>query len=233
MILVIESSADYPSVCLTDLQGNLLWSETVFVKQSHSEQLPLLVEKAILKMRVESGDLRGEGRGLSAVAVNEGPGSYTGLRIGVSLAKGICYAMGCKLLAINGLVAMAEWSIEKGFATSGWVCSMLDARRDEVYISILDSNGKIVKNVAALVLEENCLNGLVELDQVVFIGNSGEKAKRLLSAPKAKIIDGPEATMFAKAASRSFLLGEFKDVAYFEPQYLKEFVAGISQKFSV
>ncbi len=226
MILVIESSADYPSVCLTDEQGNLLWSETVFVKQSHSEQLPLLVEKAFLKLRGEGGELR-------AVAVNEGPGSYTGLRIGVSLAKGICYSMGCKLLSINGLVAMSEWAIDQRYLGEGSVCAMLDARRDEVYIAILDYQGEVIKEVEALVLTEGCLDGLIDLNATVFIGNSGEKAQRLLSAPEAKIIDGPEAHMFAKKAAQKFRNGEFEDVAYFEPHYLKEFIAGISQKFSV
>lgn len=226
MILVIESSVDYPSVCLTDEQGNLLWSETVFVKQSHSEQLPLLVEKAFLKLRGESGEL-------SAVAVNEGPGSYTGLRIGVSLAKGICYTLGCKLLSINGLFVMSEWAIDQGFLGEGSVCAMLDARRDEVYIAILDSQGVVIKEVEALVLSEGCLDGLIDLNATVFIGNSGEKAQRLLSAPGAKIIAGPEAHMFAKSAARKFRNGEFEDVAYFEPHYLKEFIAGISQKFSV
>ncbi len=100
---MIESSADYPSVCLTDEQGNLLWSETVFVKQSHSEQLPVLVEKAFTELQKLDVPLM-------AVAVNQGPGSYTGLRIGVSLAKGLCYALGCKLLSINGLLAMAYWA---------------------------------------------------------------------------------------------------------------------------
>lgn len=223
---MIESSADYPSVCLTDEQGNLLWSETVFVKQSHSEQLPLLVEKAFLKLRGESGEL-------SAVAVNEGPGSYTGLRIGVSLAKGICYTLGCKLLSINGLFVMSEWAIDQGFLGEGSVCAMLDARRDEVYIAILDSQGVVIKEVEALVLSEGCLDGLIDLNATVFIGNSGEKAQRLLSAPGAKIIAGPEAHMFAKSAARKFRNGEFEDVAYFEPHYLKEFIAGISQKFSV
>ncbi|MEY3965341.1 MAG: hypothetical protein RL263_510 [Bacteroidota bacterium] len=226
MILVIESSADYPSVCLTDEQGNLLWSETVFVKQSHSEQLPLLVEKAFLKLRGERGEL-------SAVAVNEGPGSYTGLRIGVSLAKGICYTLGCKLLSINGLFAMSEWAIDQGYLGEGSVCAMLDARRDEVYIAISDSQGVVIKEVEALVLSEGCLDGLIDLNATVFIGNSGEKAQRLLSAPGAKIIAGPEAHMFAKSAARKFRNGEFEDVAYFEPHYLKEFIAGISQKFSV
>jgi tRNA threonylcarbamoyladenosine biosynthesis protein TsaB len=226
MILVIESSADYPSVCLTDEQGNLLWSETVFVKQSHSEQLPLLVEKAFLKLRGERGEL-------SAVAVNEGPGSYTGLRIGVSLAKGICYTLGCKLLSINGLFAMSEWAIDQGYLGEGSVCAMLDARRDEVYIAISDSQGVVIKEVEALVLSEGCLDGLIDLNATVFIGNSGEKAQRLLSAPGAKIIAGPEAHMFAQSAARKFRNGEFEDVAYFEPHYLKEFIAGISQKFSV
>ncbi len=230
---MIESSADYPSVCLTDEQGNLLWSETVFVKQSHSEQLPLLVEKAFLKLRGESGELRGESGELRAVAVNEGPGSYTGLRIGVSLAKGICYTLGCKLLSINGLVAMSEWAIDQGYLGEGSVCAMLDARRDEVYIAILDSKGIVIKEVEALVLSEGCLDGLIDLNATVFIGNSGEKAQRLLSAPGAKIIAGPEAHMFAKSAARKFRNGEFEDVAYFEPHYLKEFIAGISQKFSV
>lgn len=230
---MIESSADYPSVCLTDEQGNLLWQETVFIKQSHSEQLPLLVEKAILKLRGESGELRGESRALSAVAVNEGPGSYTGLRIGVSLAKGLCYAFGCKLLSVNGLIAMSEWAIQEGFVGDGSVCAMLDARRDEVYIAILDSKGRVIKEVEALVLSEGCLDGLIDLNSVVFIGNSGEKAQRLLLSPAAKIIVGPEAHMFASNAAKKFRNGEFEDVAYFEPKYLKEFIAGVSQKFSV
>jgi tRNA threonylcarbamoyladenosine biosynthesis protein TsaB len=184
------------------------------------------VEKAFLKLRGESGELRG-------VAVNEGPGSDTGLRIGVSLAKGICYTLGCKLLSINGLVAMSEWAIQEGFVGSGSVCAMLDARRDEVYIAILDSQAVVIKEVEALVLSEGCLDGLIDLNATVFIGNSGEKAQRLLSAPGAKIIAGPEAHMFSKLAARKFRNGEFEDVAYFEPHYLKEFIAGISQKFSV
>lgn len=226
MILVIESSADYPSVCLTDEHGNLLWSETVFVKQSHSEQLPLLVEKAFSMLKDQGLELRG-------VAVNQGPGSYTGLRIGVSLAKGLCYASGCKLLSINGLLAMAQWAQDQKFLLGGSVCSMLDARRDEVYICIIDELGEVKKNVEALILTEGCLSGLVDLDAAIFIGNSGEKAQRLLSAPHAKIISGPESHMFATAAAQKFMKGEFENVAYFEPHYLKEFVAGISQKFSV
>ncbi len=226
MILVIESSADYPSVCLTDEQGNLLWSETVFVKQSHSEQLPVLVEKAFTELQKLDVPLM-------AVAVNQGPGSYTGLRIGVSLAKGLCYALGCKLLSINGLLAMAYWAQDQVHHVGGSICSMLDARRDEVYICVIDELGEVKKNVEAMILTKGCLSGLVDLETTVFIGNSGDKAQRLLSAPNAKTISGPEAHMFAKAAAQKLIRGEFEDVAYFEPYYLKEFVAGISQKFSV
>lgn len=226
MILVIESSADYPSVSLTDERGSLLWSETVFTKQSHSEQLPLLVEKAVTEIRLNGGSLK-------AVAVNQGPGSYTGLRIGVSLAKGLCFALGCKLISINGLTAMATWAIDQGHTTDGSVCAMLDARRDEVYISVVQSDGKILKEVEALILSKGCLDNLVDLNRTIFIGNSGEKAKRLLEAPNVQVIDGPESRMFIKAAAKKFVQSEFEDVAYFEPRYLKEFIAGISQKFSV
>jgi len=137
------------------------------------------------------------------------------------------------LLSINGLVSMAEWAIDQGLVQGGSVCAMLDARRDEVYIAALDSQKVVKKEVEALILSAGCLEGLVDLKTAVFIGNSGEKAQRLLGTVEAKIIEGPEAFMFAKAASKKFLNEEFENVAYFDPKYLKEFIAGISQKFSV
>ena len=132
MILIIESSADFPSVAICDLQGIVQFEKKADVFQSHSEQLPVLVKIALDWITDQSFDLL-------AIGVNQGPGSYTGLRIGVSLAKGLCYAKNIPLLAIDAFEAMGQYLFSQ-HSELKIVYAMIDARRDEVFMKRLNTS---------------------------------------------------------------------------------------------
>ena len=222
MILIIESSANFPSVAICDAAGEMQFYEVEHVPQSHSEKLPVLVKNA-LNWLVENAKV------LQAVAVNAGPGSYTGLRIGVSLAKGICYAKQVPLIAINGLHAMAQ-TVLKLNPEIQLVYSMLDARRDEVFLQKINRLG-ILSEIEAVILTENMF--VENWDKVAFVGNSNDKALRILNVINSINIEGPFANQFLDSAREQFANQKFENVAYFEPFYLKDFVPGISKKFAV
>jgi len=221
VILIIESSADFPSVAICDLQGIVQFEKHADVFQSHSEQLPVLVKNALDFIDEHSLNLR-------AVGVNQGPGSYTGLRIGVSLAKGLCYAKNLPLLAIDAFEAMGQYLFSRNSELK-IVYAMIDARRDEVFMKrlTLDSNTNV---------EAKILDNLISEDnwqEVGFVGNSNEKAVRIIEKePKVKLF-GPFANQLGTEASKLFQNSQFQNVAYFEPFYLKDFVPGISKKIAV
>jgi tRNA threonylcarbamoyladenosine biosynthesis protein TsaB len=151
VILIIESSADFPSVAICDLQGIVQFEKQADVFQSHSEQLPVLVKNALDFIDEQSLDLL-------AIGVNQGPGSYTGLRIGVSLAKGLCYAKNLPLLAIDAFEAMGQYLFSYNRELK-IVYAMIDARRDEVFLKRLEL-GKIAK------VEAKILDNLIEEDKL-------------------------------------------------------------------
>ncbi len=221
MILIIESSADFPSVAICDLQGIVQFEKHADVFQSHSEQLPVLVKNALDFIDEHSLNLR-------AVGVNQGPGSYTGLRIGVSLAKGLCYAKNLPLLAIDAFEAMGQYLFSRNSELK-IVYAMIDARRDEVFMKrlTLDSNTNVeAKILDNLITEENW-------QEVGFVGNSNEKAVRIIEKEPKEMLFGPFANQLCIEASKLFQNKQFQNVAYFEPFYLKDFVPGISKKFAV
>jgi len=222
VILIIESSADFPSVAICDLQGNVQYEKQADVFQSHSEQLPVLVKNALDFIKEQSLELL-------AIGVNQGPGSYTGLRIGVSLAKGMCYAKSIPLLAIDAFEAMGQYLFDQ-HSELKIVYAMIDARRDEVFIKRLELFGSIAKVEAKildnLIIEENW-------QEVGFIGNSNEKAVRIISKEPNVMLFGPFANQLCIEASILFQNKQFQNVAYFEPFYLKDFVPGIGKKFAV
>lgn len=222
MILIIESSANFPSVaiCSSDAQVHFYAKENV--PQSHSEKLPVLVQNALNWLKDNQFDLQ-------AVAVNAGPGSYTGLRIGVSLAKGICYAKNVPLIAVDGLEAMANFALDNN-SEIDLVYSMLDARRDEVFMKKVSRNG-VKSEISAQILSENIF--IENWEKVAFAGNSNEKAQKLLNIGQLAFVEGPFANQMCSVASSQFQNHQFEDVAYFEPFYLKDFVPGISKKFAV
>jgi len=222
MLLVLESSANYPSICLINKSGEFVHSVCIQEEKAHAEKLPLLIEGAIAYMNRN-------GLTLEAVALNQGPGSYTGLRIGTSLVKGLCYGLNLPLIAVNGLEAMARFALDQ-YPDKNRVFSMLDARRDEVYVQILSRLGEI-SAVSAQVIALDTWD--VDLKNDVFIGNANQKAMRLLEREGLISIDGPTANQLAPLAIDLWKSKTYESVAYFEPFYLKEFQAGISKKFAL
>jgi len=224
MIVLIESSAEFPSVAVCDGGGVVLWNEVGEDRQSHAEKLPMMVQRAVAFIGSSGGAVQ-------AVGFQEGPGSYTGLRIGVSLAKGLCYGFNVPLIAVSGFACLGAEALERyPQCSEAWV--MLDARRDEVYALKCTRHGGAEGLVRAEILPSS---GVADFgSHTVFVGNFNEKVKRLLGAEEAVYWDeSPRAAQMATVAAGYLALGKFVDVAYYEPFYLKDFVAGVSKKFSL
>ena len=170
-----------------------------------------------------------------AVSVSEGPGSYTGLRVGVSSAKGICYGAGIPLLGVSTLDVLAQMGMENITCSNAVIVPMLDARRMEVYCAQYNAKGERISDVKAEILDENSFGELFqEYDQVIFVGDGAGKFRRCLNESKlekATIVEcRPDARYMLTPTLDMWNKKEFKDIAYFEPFYLKDFVAGVSKK---
>ena len=166
---------------------------------------------------------------IDAVAVSSGPGSYTGLRIGTSTAKGLCYGRGLKLIAVPTLELLCVPLLlhHDELPDDALFCPMLDARRMEVYAAIYDRSLRPVKKVSADVIDENSYLEFLDKRKVVFFGNGAEKCKSVICHPNAIFVDGidPLAKYMFPLAEKALAENRMADVAYFEPFYLKEFVA--------
>jgi tRNA threonylcarbamoyladenosine biosynthesis protein TsaB len=218
-ILLIESSTNTCSVALSR-DGKIIAIREINEPNRHAELLTVFCDQVVKEGNITFKDL-------NAVAVSKGPGSYTGLRIGVSAAKGICYAMGIPLIAIGTLEAMAFGMMSEAKADD-LLIPMIDARRMEVYTAVFDHMGKMLKNVAPLVLDENSFSEYNSAS-LLFSGDGMPKAKELLSRlPNAHFTDSGNcsAKNLLIPAEKKFLAKEFEDVAYFEPFYLKTFHPG-------
>ena len=234
MILLIESSAEYPSVALVTESGILAHLEIGEVIQSHAELLPMMVQRAVELSNSEFGIFT---EGITAVGFHEGPGSYTGLRIGVSLAKGLCYALGVPLISVSGFEALAAEVLRSNKSIeSVWV--MMDARRDEVYtikldrVSGSDSAYQVSLQICAMILPDTRVGEPNE--KICFVGNANEKVARLVDNLGSIFIDlSPRADHLSDLAVSKFQSNNFEDLAYYEPYYLKDFVAGIGKKFGI
>ena len=257
MILLIESSAEYPSVALVTESGILVHLEIGEVVQSHAELLPMMVQRAVEIARNPGAGIeeviksqggmdadktadKGFGiftKGITAVGFHEGPGSYTGLRIGVSLAKGLCYALGVPLISVSGFEALgAEVLRSNKSIESVWV--MMDARRDEVYtikldrVSGSDSAYRVSLPICAMILPDTRVGEPDE--KICFVGNANEQVARLVDNLGSIFIDlSPRADHLSDLAVSKFQSNNFEDLAYYEPYYLKDFVAGIGKKFGI
>ena len=234
MILLIESSAEYPSVALVTEAGILAHLEIGEVVQSHAELLPMMVQRAV---ELSNSEFEIFTKGITAVGFHEGPGSYTGLRIGVSLAKGLCYALGVPLISVSGFEALgAEVLRSNKSIESVWV--MMDARRDEVYtikldrVSVSDSAYRVSLPICAMILPDTRVGEPDE--KICFVGNANEKVARLVDNLGSIFIDlSPRADHLSDLAVSKFQSNNFEDLAYYEPYYLKDFVAGIGKKFGI
>ncbi|MDR0430884.1 MAG: tRNA (adenosine(37)-N6)-threonylcarbamoyltransferase complex dimerization subunit type 1 TsaB [Tannerellaceae bacterium] len=223
-ILLIETAT---SVCSTTLSidGKITDEKVSFEGPSHAALLGVYVEEALTKAKKE-------GVTPDAIAVSSGPGSYTGLRIGVSLAKGLCFGYGIPLIAVPTLDIMASRVIRNNSFPDGTLyCAMLDARRMEVYAAIYDERLKVVRGTSADIVTTDTYASYLDKQPVVFFGNGASKCKEVITSGNAVFIDDvvPLATDMIPFASKAFHDKKFEDVAYFEPFYLKEFVATIAK----
>jgi tRNA threonylcarbamoyladenosine biosynthesis protein TsaB len=215
-ILNIETTTTNCSVSLSFEGETLVLKEDYNNNYSHAERLHVYIEDVLREAKVSRGQL-------NAIAVSKGPGSYTGLRIGVSAAKGLCYALNIPLISISTLKALAH-QVKNA---KGWIIPLLDARRMEVYSAVLDNNYSLIRDIQAQVIEENSFNEYLEMGEVYFIGNGVVKTSSLLSHPNAKFLEGklPSANEMSYLAYEKYKKRDIEDVAYFEPFYLKDFIA--------
>ncbi|GAA4065951.1 tRNA (adenosine(37)-N6)-threonylcarbamoyltransferase complex dimerization subunit type 1 TsaB [Flavobacterium cheonanense] len=213
-ILNIETATKNCSVALAKNGETILCKEMAEQGFSHAEKLHLFIEEIIKEAGITFSDL-------SAVAVSQGPGSYTGLRIGVSAAKGLCYALGIPLISVDTLTVLAnQLQIENGI-----IIPMIDARRMEVYSAIFNAKKEMIREVQAEILTDSSFSDID--DAVYFVGDSNEKAKTILTKSNFNFVDTvfyPSANEMSAISYKKFLNNSFKDVAYFEPYYLKDFM---------
>ncbi|KGF50850.1 tRNA (adenosine(37)-N6)-threonylcarbamoyltransferase complex dimerization subunit type 1 TsaB [Prevotella melaninogenica] len=220
-ILNIDTSTNVCSVAVSQ-DGTCIFDKQDTLDPKHREKLGTFVDEALAF--IDNNNLS-----LDAVAVSGGPGSYTGLRVGVSMAKGICYGRGVKLLAVPTLELLAvpvllhHEEIEK----NALLVPMIDARRMEVYSAVYDRALKEVRGIQADVVDENTYKEYLDRGPVYFFGNGAEKCMETINHPNAHLIKGVDAlakNMFPLAEKR-IAQEKFEDVAYFVPFYLKDFVA--------
>ncbi|NME68116.1 tRNA (adenosine(37)-N6)-threonylcarbamoyltransferase complex dimerization subunit type 1 TsaB [Flammeovirga aprica JL-4] len=222
LILSIDTSTTVCSVALHTLEGELVSYYEQHIDKSHSEYLAVMIQNVIDNAGIEMSELR-------AVAVSEGPGSYTGLRIGASTAKGLCYTLDIPLMGVSTLESMAlqvSYSIDEG----DLICPMLDARRMEVYTALYTSSMEEKLSPQPMVMDENSLSEYT--DRLVYFGNGAEKCTPLFEGRSTKLIKNivPSAQYIGELAIELYKKEEFKDVAYWEPEYLKEFQATTPRK---
>lgn len=219
-ILHIETSTDACSVAVSQDGANIFQVEDL-TGHAHSRKLGGYVDQAL-------SFTDNHGIPFDAVAVSGGPGSYTGLRIGVSMAKGVCYAQNLKLLNIPTLQLMCVPILlgKEELPEDALLCPMIDARRMEVYCEVYDRALKVIRPVVPAIVNEDFLKDLLDIHPVYFFGNGAEKCKSVIHHSNAHFIDGiiPHAKNMCPLAEMAFLRQQFADVAYFEPFYLKEFI---------
>jgi len=226
-ILHIETATQVCSVALT-FNGTVSQIRESREKNSHSAIITVFIEDILKSAGMHFS-------GLDAIAVSKGPGSYTGLRIGVSTAKGICYALEKPLIAISTLQSMAAGA-KKGLESHGTpalpvlLCPMIDARRMEVYNALYDRNLHLIREIRADIITGNSFAEELSDHQVWFFGDGAGKCKPILEHHfNARFIDdfNLSAAFMESLAEEKFNRSEFEDVVYFEPYYLKDFIPGI------
>lgn len=229
-ILHIETATKVCSVALSGHGKLLSLQESNTEAYSHSGMLTVFIRNVVREAGIAMHDL-------SAVAVSMGPGSYTGLRIGVSAAKGICYALDIPLIGVGTMDAMVSHcrdvltmqNVISPTALEAIYCPMIDARRMEVYFCLYDHTLRHMQEVQAAVIDENSFSDILDSHKLLLFGDGAEKCKSVLTRVNAVLLQDiyPSAKGMVPIAEKKFLQKDFEDVAYFEPLYLKNFVAGM------
>lgn len=218
LILSIDTSTKVCSVALHQ-NGNLLAISELFTEKSHSGMLTTLCENVVNHGGFSLHQL-------DAIAVAKGPGSYTGLRIGVSTAKGFCFALDKPLISINTLEAMA-FQVKDFYDETHLLCPMIDARRMEVYCQIIDNQMNTISETEAKIIDEESFNDIFEVKKIVFFGDGATKCQEKITHKNAIFLKNditPSAKTVGVLATNSFEKSLFENVVTFEPFYLKDFV---------
>lgn len=221
LILNIETATKNCSVSLAKNGDILVLKELNNGNYSHAEKLHPIIQEILKESNITANQL-------DAVAVSKGPGSYTGLRIGVSAAKGLCFSIDKPLISIKTLESLANSiTIDKGI-----IVPMLDARRMEVYASVFNQDQKQVREIKAEIIDENSFKEFLKENTVYFLGDGAEKCKEVIKSKNAIFIDDkfPSAREMAKLSYNKYKKNDIEDVAYFEPFYLKDFLVTQQKK---
>jgi len=223
LILHIETATNICSVALSDDEKLLAFRETSKTN-SHSELVTVYIQEVMAEAKMELHEI-------DAVSVSMGPGSYTGLRIGVSVAKGLCYALDKPLISVGTLTAMAYGAVQQAAEMDSTLllCPMLDARRMEVYYALYTKNMDEFQKPVAEIMDEHSFSEVLKGHRLLLLGDGTAKCKTLFEKNQAvSFIDGflPSATFMICPALQKFRDSIFENVAYFEPFYLKDFIAG-------
>ncbi len=230
IILSIETSTKACSAAIHQ-DGKLLSVSELYNEKSSSGMLTTLIEHVVKTASLKLNEI-------DAIAVAKGPGSYTGLRIGVSTAKGLCFTLEKPLIAINTLEAMAYQLSIINYQSSILICPMLDARRMEVYCAVYEANTlELIEPTQAKIIDETSFADLLENHQIIFFGDGAEKCRATLGGSSNAVFLTqtifPSAKSIGALATRAFEQQQFENVADFEPFYLKEFVGTTPKKISI
>jgi len=223
LILNIETATKICSVAL-GRDGELISYREQGGHYSHSELLTTFIQEVMDEAGIAL-------KNIDAVAISKGPGSYTGLRIGVSTTKGLCYSLDKPMISVSTLQAMALGASKIYTDKNALFCPMIDAKRMEVYTALFDSDNNEVRKIRADIIDENSFSEFLAKNKIYFFGNGAEKCKETIDHPNAVFIDKglPSAKNMLSISNEKFKNKLFEDVAYFEPFYLKDFIAGVSK----
>jgi tRNA threonylcarbamoyladenosine biosynthesis protein TsaB len=223
LILSLDTSSTICSVALHEA-GRIVGLLEIHQENSHGAKLAVIIKQVVENAGYRFADL-------AAVAIASGPGSYTGLRIGTSTAKGLCYSLGIPLLSVDSLTIMAS-AMNRQLPAEFLLCPMLDARRMEVYCAIFDRSFELVEPIQAKVIDESSFSSLLTERKIAFFGNGAPKCRSAITHPNTFFADGvyPSASELGHLAYQKFADGRTEDIVHFEPIYLKEFLIKKSSK---
>jgi tRNA threonylcarbamoyladenosine biosynthesis protein TsaB len=231
-ILNIETATQLCSVALST-DGKCVLKREIIEERSHASLLTVFIEELLHEAGITSDKL-------DAIAVGKGPGSYTGLRIGVSTAKGLCYGSGLPLIAVSTLKIMTmqvitnqDSIIQEVLSKPGTLlCPLIDARRMEVFTCLFNSLGNEIAEVSAKIVDSDTFSDYLKDHQMIFYGSGMKKCQKILAHRNGYFIENifPHAASLALVAENKFHQHEFEDLAYFEPFYLKDFIATTPKK---
>ena len=224
-IILIETSTPLCSTALVE-DGKVVCERISDEPRAHASKTALFVSEMLSEKGLKVSDC-------DAVAVSKGPGSYTGLRVGVSTAKGLCFGAGIPMISVGTLDTLVWQALDGNMLPEGcrYIIPMIDARRMEVYTGIFTPDGKQISPTVAQIIDADSFKDQLAEGPVLFIGDGADKCKDTLASPNARFIQCcPKAASMMHPAIDALEVKRFEDVAYFEPFYLKEFITTVSKK---